>query len=126
MKSYTCLLWDLDGTLTRSHEGIFNCMRYALEKLGKPQPTDDQLRLCVGPPLDWSFENLFGLSPEEAQVGIRLYRERYDVLGWRENNPVEGAKEALKQKNAFLEQFMAQNEYVQTFANDAFVVYRCQ
>lgn len=39
---------------------------------------------------------------------------------------VEGAKEALKQKNAFLEQFMAQNEYVQTFANDAFVVYRCQ
>jgi len=96
MKKYTCLLWDLDGTLTLSHPGIYNCMRYALEKLGRSAPTEEQLRLCVGPPLDWSFENLFGLTPEEAQVGIRLYRERYDVLGWRENNPVEGAKEALK------------------------------
>ena len=39
---------------------------------------------------------------------------------------VEGSKDALKQKIAYLEQFMAQNEYVQTFKNDAFVVYRCQ
>lgn len=96
MKSYTCLLWDLDGTLTRSHEGIFNCMRYALEKLGKPQPTDDQLRLCVGPPLDWSFEKLFGVAPEDSAKAIALYRERYEVFGWKENTPVEGALEALK------------------------------
>ena len=39
---------------------------------------------------------------------------------------VEGSKDALKQKIAYLEQFMAKNEYVQTFKNDAFVVYRCQ
>ena len=46
--------------------------------------------------VDWSFENLFGLTPEEAQKGIRLYRERYDVKGWAENDPVEGALEALE------------------------------
>ncbi len=38
----------------------------------------------------------------------------------------EGAKDSLKQKIAYLEQFLTQNEYVQTFANDAFIVYRCQ
>ena len=96
MKNYTCLLWDLDGTLTLSHPGIYNCMRYALAKMGKPAPTDEQLRLCVGPPLDWSFETLFGMSAEEAQAGIRLYRERYDTDGWQENEPVAGALEALK------------------------------
>ena len=96
MKNYTCLLWDLDGTLTLSHPGIYNCMRYALARMGKPAPTDEQLRLCVGPPLDWSFETLFGMSAEEAQVGIRLYRERYDTDGWQENEPVTGALQALK------------------------------
>ncbi len=96
MKKYRCILWDLDGTLTLSHPGIYNCMRYALERLGKPAPTEQQLRLCVGPPLDWSFEKVFGTSAEEAQRGIVYYRERYEVAGWAENDPVEGALEALK------------------------------
>lgn len=96
MKNYRCILWDLDGTLTLSHPGIYNCMRYALEKLGKPAPTEAQLRLCVGPPLDWSLQTLFGATEEEAQRGIALYRERYDVAGWEENQPVEGALECLK------------------------------
>lgn len=101
MKKYTCLLWDLDGTLTLSHTGIYNCMRHALKRLGKPEPTAEQLRLCVGPPLDWSFEQVFGATSEEAEIGVRLYRERYDTDGWRENAPIEGALEGLKAlKNA--------------------------
>ena len=101
MKNYRCILWDLDGTLTLSHPGIYNCMRYALEKLGKPEPKDEQLRLCVGPPLDWSFETLFGLSKEETQKGVVLYRERYEVAGWAENEPVAGALGCLQAlKNA--------------------------
>lgn len=96
MKKYTCILWDLDGTLTLSHPGIFNCFRYALEKMGRPQPTEQQLGLCVGPPLDWSFEHIFGLSAEDAQRAIAYYRERYEVLGWEENDPVEGALQALE------------------------------
>ena len=95
MKKYTCILWDLDGTLTLSHMGIYNCFRYALEKMGKPEPTEEDLRLCVGPPLDWSFETLFGMTSEEAQEGIAYYRERYDVAGWQENQPIDGALEAL-------------------------------
>ena len=101
MKNYRCILWDLDGTLTLSHPGIYNCMRYALEKLSKPAPSEKELRLCVGPPLDWSFETLFGLSKEEAQKGVVLYRERYEVAGWAENDPVAGALECLQAlKNA--------------------------
>ena len=97
MKNYRCILWDLDGTLTLSHPGIYNCMRYALEKLGKPAPTERQLRLCVGPPLDWSLETLFGATKEEAQRGVVYYRERYEVAGWAENEPIKGALECLKQ-----------------------------
>ena len=53
------------------------------------------MRLCVGPPLDWSFETLFGMTNEEAQEGIAYYRERYEVAGWQENQPIDGALEAL-------------------------------
>lgn len=100
MKKYRYLLWDLDGTLTLSHPGIFNCMRYALEKLGKPEPTMEQLRLCVGPPLNWSFETVFGCTYEEGQKAIQYYRERYEVAGWAENEPLEGAYECLKALHA--------------------------
>ena len=96
MKKYTCILWDLDGTLTWSHYGIYNCMRYALERMGRPQPEEKQLKLCVGPPLDWSFENLFGLSKEEAVEAVALYRERYEVAGWCENEPIDNALEAVE------------------------------
>ena len=96
MKKYRCILWDLDGTLTLSHPGIFNCMRYALEKMGAPEPTEQQLGLCIGPPLDWSFEQVFGLSPDDAQAAIKHYRDRYDTEGWAENDPVKGALQALQ------------------------------
>ena len=39
-----CVIFDLDGTLTRSEEGIWNCVRYAAEKLGFPVPVRDWLR----------------------------------------------------------------------------------
>ena len=35
-----CVIFDLDGTLTRSEEGIWNCVRYAAEKLGFPVPDE--------------------------------------------------------------------------------------
>lgn len=32
---YKAILFDLDGTLTESGEGITKCVQYALEKLGR-------------------------------------------------------------------------------------------
>ena len=96
MKQYRYLLFDLDGTLTHSHPGIFGCIRYALEKMGRVLPTEETLRKAVGPSLMWSFENLFGMTEQEATEATRLYRVRYTEIGWRENMPIEGAIETLK------------------------------
>ena len=41
-----CVIFDLDGTLTRSEEGIWNCVRYAAEKLGFPVPDAATLEKC--------------------------------------------------------------------------------
>ena len=48
---YKAILFDLDGTLTDSGEGIMKSVQYALEKLGKPEEDLEKLRVFVGPPL---------------------------------------------------------------------------
>ncbi len=96
MKNYKYILLDLDGTLVYSHFGIFNCFRYALKKLGRENPTDEQLYPCVGPSLFYSFTQFFKMSEEEAVEAVKLYRERYAVKGMWETEPIEGALEGLK------------------------------
>ncbi len=101
MKRYKYILFDLDGTLTLSHPGIFACFRYALEKMNEPKPDDRILRKCVGPSLMYSFMNYFGMDEERARMATAKYRERYSVVGWQENQPIDGAIETLKAlKNA--------------------------
>lgn len=96
MKKYRYILFDLDGTLTHSHPGIHGCIRYALEQLGLEEPKMEQLRRCIGPSLMYSFQNYFGLDEETARLATAKYRERYSVLGWQENAPIEGALETVK------------------------------
>ncbi len=96
MQRYKYILFDLDGTLVYSHPGIFACFRYALEKMGRGNPTDEELRPCIGPSLFYSFTVFFGMNEEDAHRAVALYRERYAVKGVFENDPVEGAAECLK------------------------------
>lgn len=82
-------LFDLDGTLTDSGEGIINCVILALERLGLPVPERDDLRVCVGPPLRDSFLR-FGVKPEDVEEAISIYRSRYVPIGMFENTPYPG------------------------------------
>ena len=101
MRKYKYILFDLDGTLVYSHPGIFACFRYALERMGRENPTNEQLLPCIGPSLHYSFMNFFGMTDEEAVKATALYRERYAVKGVWENTPIEGALECLQAlKNA--------------------------
>ena len=88
------ILFDLDGTLTDSGEGIINCASLALEKLGLPVPDRETMRVFVGPPLRDSFPR-FGVQPEDVEEAIAIYRSRYGPTGMFENTPYEGIKELL-------------------------------
>ena len=92
---YQYLLFDLDGTLTDSKEGIMNCFKYAIEKLGDVPPSDEVLRTFIGPPLKVSFAQL-GYDKETTDLAIQYYRERYLPIGKYENEPVLGGVELCK------------------------------
>lgn len=93
------ILFDLDGTLTDSGEGIMNCAKLALEHYGLPIPSETELRTFVGPPLHDSFIR-FGVPAEEADNAIKIYRSRYIPIGKFENHPYEGIQEVLEKLKA--------------------------
>lgn len=92
---YRNILFDLDGTLTASGEGITRAVQYALEKLGVPEPDLDRLRPFIGPPLMESFQKYYTLSEEESEKGCAYYREYYDRQGKYENQVYAGIPEML-------------------------------
>ena len=87
---YHYIFFDLDGTLTDSKEGIFNCLRYALEKMDRPVPQETILTKFIGPPLQDSFMQYCGLTEEQAMQGVALFRERYAPIGKFENAAAPG------------------------------------
>lgn len=92
------ILFDLDGTLTDSGEGIINCVSLTLEHYGIPLPQRDDMRVFVGPPLHKTFCE-FGIPQEELDNAVVYYRKFYNITGKYENYPYPGIIELLKRLN---------------------------
>ena len=97
--SKKAILFDLDGTLTDSGEGIINCATLALEHFGLPVPSRKELGVFVGPPLSKSFLE-FGVKEDQVEEAIRVFRSRYLTEGKFENFPYPGIPDMLAKLQA--------------------------
>lgn len=88
------ILFDLDGTITDSGEGIINCALFALEHFGLTLPDRETMRAFVGPPLHETFIK-FGVPEEKAEEAVAVYRKRYIPTGMFENTPYPGVEKLL-------------------------------
>ncbi len=90
------VLFDLDGTLTDTTEGIVRSMQYALDRLGRPRPDEPELRGFISASIHPTFVKLLH-THEEAIIeeGIRFFRERYSEIGLFENTVYQGIPELL-------------------------------
>ena len=84
------VLFDLDGTLTDSQEGIVKSVSYALERLGRELPPRDTLTAFIGPPLHESFSAICGMDEAETERAVCEFRDYFARRGWAENVPYEG------------------------------------
>jgi phosphoglycolate phosphatase len=114
MQSTSVVLFDLDGTLTDPKTGITGSVQYALEQLGRPVPSQDELEWVIGPPLRASFLRLVGESL--ADDGVRLYRERFGATGLFENELIEGIPELLDHLKAKGKRMFVATSKPQVFA----------
>ena len=92
----TWVLFDLDGTLTQSEEGIWNCAKHAAKEMGFPEPDAETLRKFIGPPLMHSFQAYLGMTPEQAEEAQRIYRARYTTVGMYENRVYPGIRTVMR------------------------------
>ena len=93
------ILFDLDGTLTDSGEGIFHCAEITLAHFGLPVPDRKDLRFMVGPPLRESFPRL-GIQMQDIEEAITVFRSHYNQVGIYENFPYPGIAEVLDKLKA--------------------------
>lgn len=93
---YDYLLFDMDGMLVDTREGILKCAAHALSAFGIEVEDLSSLTKFVGPPLSYSFTEFYGLSPEDAKKAVAIYRERYSAKGQYECYVFDGVPEMLQ------------------------------
>ena len=71
---WTCVLWDVDGTVVDASDGILRRLTITLEHFGKKPPTRAELVHWIGPPMFESFQANVGMTPEESAAAVRFYR----------------------------------------------------
>jgi phosphoglycolate phosphatase-like HAD superfamily hydrolase len=82
------VIFDLDGTLTDSAEGIVASFRHALQTVGAPVPEGDLVSRIVGPPMHLTLHEM-GLG-DSADAAVAAYRADYTSRGWSMNQPFAG------------------------------------
>ena len=93
---YKNILFDFDGTLMDTSEGIFASFDYALTKMKIPLPSRDFYKKLIGPPLKDTFMNTFSLDEENAGKAMAFYREHYTPAGVYQVKVYEGIKQMLE------------------------------
>ena len=108
---YRFVIWDVDGTLLDTRDGLISAYRYALDALKLPSKTDEEICSYVGPTPQTIFKTRFGLNDEAAQQAANLFRDRYkthDLLKARAYDGVYDVMDHLQKNN--IKQAIATNK----------------
>jgi len=96
-KKYDVVLFDLDGTLLDTSEGIYNCVRYTESKMNLKPISDTELRKFVGPPARESYKKAYGLSDEDVELALYYHREYGKTKAIYEAKPYDNMEMCLKE-----------------------------
>ena len=95
MKKYDIALFDLDGTLSESGEGILDCVKIVFAEMQRPLPDEKTLASFIGPPLTDSLKRC-GFSEKDAEKGLQIYKKNFVETGIFKNKAYDGIPETLQ------------------------------
>ncbi len=96
-KRYELAIFDVDGTLLDTGEGIFEAAKGTVEQFSLPMPDAETLRSFIGPPVSDSFARIFGLKGEALQTVTAAFRKRYSEEDLLKAKPYEGIFQTLEE-----------------------------
>lgn len=97
---YKNIIFDADGTLINSFEGIFKGINYVLREVGESELSAEEIKKFVGPALAHSFREFLHFDEEKVEKSITLYRDYYALHGVFECELYDGIKELIEQLHA--------------------------
>lgn len=97
MTDFKYILFDLDGTLIDSGEGIINSVKYALKKYGIEENDMEFLKSFIGPPLKQRFKQCYNFTEVECKQLVDSFKEYYVDKGIFENKAYPDVLNVLKE-----------------------------
>ena len=94
--SRPCVIFDFDGTLADTTEGILACARVVLREFGMSDEEMGDLRRLIGPPFPQGYCQIYGMSLDDAWRATRRYREIYDTKGVEACPLYDGMRDLLQ------------------------------
>lgn len=96
MSKYKLAIFDVDGTLLNTTEGVLSSVIYTMKELGLEVPSQAELLKFIGPPIQDSFKRQYGLEGDILQEIATIFRNRYKGDDLLKAYPYEGIFEAIE------------------------------
>lgn len=96
MMQYRCIIFDLDGTLMDTSEGILKCVDFIVARFGLAPLSEQEKLSFIGPPVQKSFQTYYACTPEQAWELATAWREAYKEKFLLEAVPYAGIYELLR------------------------------
>ena len=94
--SFKAVIFDFDGTICNTGEGIMKSAKYALDSFGLPCGEWEELSYFIGPPLLVTFQERFNQDVSRAIELVKKFRERYSDKGILESCLYDGISDLIK------------------------------
>lgn len=95
MANFDYVIFDFDGTVADTGEGILKSLQYSFVAMGDPAPKLKDLEKFIGPPVYYSYTHFYGIPEEKVDLYVKKYRERYREKGIYESKVYDGLVELV-------------------------------
>ena len=93
---YDLVIWDIDGTLLNTEEGLVTAYQYTIDKLHLPFKSVNEIKFFIGPVPQTVFIQQFAMTPDKAQEAANIFRNRYKNHDLLKAYPYDGILEVLQ------------------------------
>ncbi len=90
MNRYDLAIFDLDGTLLDTTQGVVAAYKHTINRLGLPMIGDDELKSFIGPPVQEAFARRYGMEGEVLQELAGIFRDFYSTVTLFEAEAYDG------------------------------------
>lgn len=97
MQHFDTIIFDVDGTLLDTTEGVLASVKYTIQKFGFEMLPEEKLKKFIGPPIQNSFAKAYNLDEDVLQEIATVFRNRYKDFDLLKAKPYEGIYDLLEQ-----------------------------